>query len=107
MGLVGAELDDGYDEAQAARTAVFCLDVTTADYHMVELGLQTVAEDTGGFFTRTHLFPQRAVDRVANALVGHYVQFAEKPEVEPRHPPHRGAACWRRRNGPCAPELRD
>ena len=39
--------------------------------------------ETGGFFARTHLFARRAIDRVANALVGHYVLFVEPPDVEP------------------------
>ena len=38
-----------------------------------------MAEDTGGFFERTHLFPGRALDRLAGALAGHYVLFVEKP----------------------------
>ena len=62
---------------------MFCLDVTNADYHTFEHGLQTVAVKTGGFFARTHLFARRSIDRVANALVGHYVLFAERPDVEP------------------------
>ena len=36
-----------------------------------------------GFFARTHLFARRAIDRVRDALVGHYVLFAEKPPGEP------------------------
>ena len=89
-GLFGARLHN-YEEVRAAlhaaRAAVFSLDVTNADYHTLELGLQTVAADTGGFFARTHIFPERALDRVANALVGHYTLFTEKPEVEPgTHP---------------------
>ena len=87
LGMFGATLDREYDAARAAllaaRAAVFCLDVTDADYHTFEFGLQTVAGDTGGFFTRTHLFAQRAIDRVANALVGHYVLFTEKPDLDP------------------------
>ena len=87
LGMVGAMLDRSYAEARAAlhaaRAAVFCLDVTTADYHTFEVGLQTVAVETGGFFARTHLFARRAIDRVANALVGHYVLFVEAPDVEP------------------------
>ena len=87
LGIPGATLGDGYDEAraalQAARAAVFCLDVTMADYHTFEFGLETVAEETGGFFARTYLFAQRAVERVANALIGHYVLFTEKPDVDP------------------------
>ena len=81
LGAFGATLDREYEDARealhAARAAVFCLDVTDADYHTFEHGLQTVAADTGGFFARTHLFAQRAVDRVANALAGHYVLFTE------------------------------
>ena len=87
LGMLGATLDREYDAArealQAARAAVFCLDVTDADYHTFEHGMQTVAGDTGGFFVRTHLFAQRAVDRVASALVGHYVLFTEKPDLDP------------------------
>ena len=94
-------LEDAYEEARAAlhaaRAAVFCLDVTHADYHTFELGLQTVAVDTGGFFARTHVFPQRAIDRVADALVGHYVLFVDKPAVEPGT--HRIAVRLVRENG--------
>ena len=86
LGLFGAMLDREYAEARqalhAARAAVFCLDVTDADYHTFEHGLETVAADTGGFFARTHLFAQRAVDRVASALAGHYVLFVEKPDLD-------------------------
>ena len=67
----------------AARAAVFCLDITDADYHTLEVGLQTVATETGGVFARTHLFSRRAMDRVANVLGGHYVLFVEKPDGEP------------------------
>ena len=84
---VTSVLDERYRDARAAlhaaRAAVFCLDVTDADYHTFEVGLQTVAVETGGFFARTHLFARRAIDRVANALVGHYVLFVEPPDVEP------------------------
>lgn len=87
LGMVGSMLDDRYDEArtalEAARASVFTLDVTQADYHTFEHGLQAVAEDTGGFFVRTHLWPRRAIDRVANAIAGRYVLFTERPDVEP------------------------
>jgi len=58
---------------------VFALDTTDADYHTLEAGLMSVAEDTGGFFERTHLFADRALDRLAGALAGHYVLFVDKP----------------------------
>ena len=86
LGMIGAELDHRYEEArsalEAARAAVFCLDVTQADYHTFEHGLEAVAEDTGGLFERTYLHPWRAVDRVSSAVAGHYVLFTERPDVE-------------------------
>ena len=62
---------------QAARASVFCLDVTDADSHTLEAGLEMTAEDTGGFFARTHLFTGAAMQRLAGALAGHYVLFVE------------------------------
>jgi hypothetical protein len=56
---------------------VFCLDVTDADYHTLEAGLQMTAADTGGFFERTHIHAGRAIERLAGALAGHYVLFLE------------------------------
>ena len=90
LGMVGSRLDQRYEDArvalEGARASVFCLDVTQADYHTFEHGLEVVAEDTGGFLARTHLYARRAIERVANAMVGHYVLFTEKPTVEPgRH----------------------
>jgi VWFA-related protein len=81
--LAGSSLiiEGAYGEArrafQAARASVFCLDVTDADAHTLEAGLQMTAEDTGGFFARTHLFPGQAMQRLAGALSGHYVLFVE------------------------------
>jgi len=101
LGLSGVTLAPDYDEARrslrAARASVFCLDVTQADYHSLEAGLQQVAEDTGGFFERTHLFPGRALNRLAGVLAGHYVLMVERPPVRKgRHRvdvsvPHRNA----------------
>jgi VWFA-related protein len=101
LGMSGVTLASDYDEARrslsAARASVFCLDVTQADYHSLEAGLQQVAEDTGGFFERTHLFPGRALNRLAGVLAGHYVLMVERPPVRKgRHRvevsvPHRNA----------------
>jgi len=80
-------LDPDYGPARRglleARVTVFCLDVTQADYHSLEVGLQQVAEDTGGFYARTHLFPQLAMRRLEGALAGHYVLTFEKPPLRP------------------------
>jgi VWFA-related protein len=86
FGVGGVTMENEYDEMrdalQRARAAVFCLDVTDADYHSLEAGLQLVAEDTGGFFVRTHVFPQQALDRLAGALSGYYVLFVENPGLD-------------------------
>jgi VWFA-related protein len=90
LGPTGVVMENRYDEArealQQARTSVFSLDVTTADYHSLEAGLKLVAEDTGGFFERTHIFALRALNRLSAALAGHYVLMVETPEGKPgRH----------------------
>jgi len=78
-------VDEDYGEAcrvlAAARTAVFSLDVTRADYHTLEAGLRDVAEATGGFYARTHLFPALAIRKLEGALAGYYVLSIEKPEL--------------------------
>jgi VWFA-related protein len=87
LGLAGVSMEPGYERArralQAARAAVFCLDVTQADYHSLEVGLQTVAEETGGMYQRTHIFSSAALNRLASVLGGHYVLFVEKPPLRP------------------------
>ncbi|HET8648095.1 MAG TPA: hypothetical protein VFO85_21545, partial [Vicinamibacteria bacterium] len=74
-----------YEPARAALAragvSVFTLDLTDADYHSLELGLQQVAEDTGGTYARTHLFPRAAMQRLEAALSGHYVLSFERPAL--------------------------
>jgi hypothetical protein len=81
--LVG--FDPEYSEARRllarARTTVYCLDLTRADAHTLETGLVAVAEDTGGFYVRTHQFPGQAMSRLAQALGGHYEVSFEKPDL--------------------------
>ncbi|HVR71474.1 MAG TPA: VWA domain-containing protein [Vicinamibacteria bacterium] len=70
-----------------ARTSVFTLDVTNADYHSLEVGLEQVSYDTGGFYVKTHLFQAQALRRLEGALAGHYVLVLEAPRLPPgRHP---------------------
>ena len=74
-------IEAAYAEArqalQSARASVFCLDVTDADSHTLDAGLIVTAEDTGGFFVRTHQFSEQAVSRLVGALSGQYVLFVE------------------------------
>ena len=80
----GVVMEHGYEAAlaalQRARAAVFSIDVTHADYHSLEVGLQSVSEETGGFYERSFHFPDRTVSRLAGALAGHYVLLVEAPE---------------------------
>lgn len=64
----------------AARTSVFAMDITQADYHDLAFGLATTAHETGGFYASTFRFPQMAFDRLERALQGHYELEVRKPE---------------------------
>ena len=88
--LIGYGFDHGrtrYDRAldalDAARAAVFSLDVTQADYHTFEHALRDVSHHTGGLFLTTFHYPRRAIERVANAVSGRYVLFTLAPDLEP------------------------
>ena len=80
---VGVVLDWAYEPAlralAAAQATVFSLDVTDADRHTLEAGLQQVAADTGGFYARTHDFPGSAMARLEGALEGRYVLAFPRP----------------------------
>jgi VWFA-related protein len=65
---------------EAARTSVFALDVTEADYHDLAMGMAQAAGDTGGFYQSTFRFPQMAFDRLKATLQGHYELEVHKPE---------------------------
>jgi VWFA-related protein len=86
LGLNGVSMENEYDAMrdalQRARASVFSLDVTEADYHSLEAGLQLVAADTGGFFARTHIFTDRAIESLVGALAGHYALFIEQPSLK-------------------------
>jgi VWFA-related protein len=87
---IGVFLDRDYGPARRAlvraRVSVFALDITNADYHTLEVGLEQVAEDTGGFYAKTHLFPGQALTRLGRALSGHYVlTFARPPLPRGEH----------------------
>jgi len=87
FGATSAGLGREYDEVRAvlekARVAVFCLDITQADYHSLEYSLKVLAEDTGGLFVSTYSHKRRAIAQVSNALLGHYVLLVEPPILEP------------------------
>jgi hypothetical protein len=57
----------------AARTAVFVLDITDASSHSLEIGLQQVAAQSGGTYDRMSTFPAQAAGRLARTLTGYYL----------------------------------
>jgi VWFA-related protein len=67
-----------------ARVTVFVLDVTRADYHSLEVGLETIAEDTGGTYEKTFQQPAQMTERLAHALEGYYEIAFSVPEPEAR-----------------------
>jgi VWFA-related protein len=56
----------------AARATLFAFDTTRADYHSLEVGLQTAAAETGGFYAKTHVFPEFGLERLERTLRGRY-----------------------------------
>jgi len=82
MGLI---LDHNYGPARAAlvrsHTSVFVLDVTSADFHSMEGGLEAIAGDTGGMYLKTHIFPKFAMNKVARAISGYYLLSFARPQL--------------------------
>ena len=66
------DYDDARDALARARVTVFVLDVTQADYHSLEVGLETIAEDTGGTYEKTFRQPLQMTKRLAHTLEGYY-----------------------------------
>ncbi len=67
---------------RAAHASVFVLDVTSADYHSLEVGLEGVAEATGGLYFKTFRLPELATDILARAISGYYVLTLDRSLLE-------------------------
>jgi len=67
-----------------AHAAVFVLDVTSADAHSLEIGLESVAEATGGLYFKTFRLPELATDVLARAISGHYVLTLDRSQLPER-----------------------
>ncbi|HKI01319.1 MAG TPA: hypothetical protein VKK31_05020 [Thermoanaerobaculia bacterium] len=65
----------------AARASVFVLDVTSADYHSLEVGLEGVAEATGGLYLKTFRLPSLATDTLAQTISGYYVLSLDRASI--------------------------
>jgi VWFA-related protein len=78
---LAAEYEEARRVLAAARAVVFSLDITEADYHTLEIGLRQVADDTGGFYVKTDLFPGIAMAKLERALAGYYTLTFERPDL--------------------------
>ena len=86
---VGLKLGRDYGEAVAAlkasETTVFVVDVTQADGHSLEGGIQNVAASTGGEYLRLYTAgPQQVVNRLGRSLGGYYLLTFEAPRKDKR-----------------------
>ena len=82
----GVQMTPAYGPAvralAAAHASVFVLDVTSADFHSLEVGLQAVAAATGGTYAKTNVLPGLATDALARTLTGYYVLTLDCGEAE-------------------------
>jgi VWFA-related protein len=65
----------------AARASVFVLDVTSADSHSLEVGLQAIADATGGVYLKTFRLPGLATRTLAKAIAGYYVLTLDRSQL--------------------------
>ncbi len=67
-----------------AHASVFVLDVTSADSHSLETGLEAVAEATGGLYLKTFRLPGLATRTLSQAISGYYVLTLDRSQL-PAH----------------------
>ena len=85
FGSGGVRMTPDYAPAVAAlskaRVSVFALDVTSADTHSLEVGLQGVAAATGGTYASTFRLPGLATHRLARSILGWYVLTVDRSDL--------------------------
>lgn len=77
---VGDQYRRAMEALTAARTSVFALDICDADSHSLELGMRILSQDTGGFYIKTHIFPEVAVEQLARVISSYYELSVVPPE---------------------------
>jgi VWFA-related protein len=70
------------DALTSARVSVVSVDVTDARRHVLEVGLEDIAEQTGGRYVRTYPFADVAMRQVVQSLDGYYTLSIERPPVQ-------------------------
>jgi VWFA-related protein len=91
FGYTGVQMTPAFAPAvralRRARAAVFVLDVTSADHHSLEVGLEAVASATGGTYAKTNVLPGLSTGLLAQAISGHYILT-----IDPAIAPEEGGA---------------
>lgn len=86
FGVGGVRMTPDYKPAvkalSRARVSVFVLDVTSADFHSLEVGLQSVAAATGGTYASSFRLPGVATDKIARAISGWYVLTFDRSALD-------------------------
>ncbi len=84
-GRAGVRMTPRYDPAVEALleadVTVFVLDASYADYHSLEIGLQLIADDTGGMYFRGFRFPENAARRLARSISGYYLLTLDRDRL--------------------------
>ncbi len=87
FGSGGTTMTPGFTPAiqalAAAHTSVFVLDVTEASAHDLEIGLESVAEATGGTYAKTYEEPDLAVRELVRTISGYYVLTLDPDQLPP------------------------
>jgi hypothetical protein len=82
-GVGGVRMTPEYEPAKRALkragVSVSVLDITRADSHSLEIGLEMVARETGGVYEKTFHNPRVAVERVMQMIAGYYEITFEPP----------------------------
>ena len=85
FGVGGVQMTPDYKPAvralRRAHTSVFVLDVTSADEHSLAIGLEGVAESTGGLYLDTYRHPRLATRILARAISGYYVLTLDRAQL--------------------------
>ncbi|MEE8522977.1 MAG: hypothetical protein V3T72_03515 [Thermoanaerobaculia bacterium] len=84
-GRAGVRMTPEYDPAVEALVdadiSVFVLDASYADVHSLEIGLQQIADDTGGMYFRGFRFPESASQRLTRSISGYYLLTLDRDRL--------------------------
>ena len=69
------------EKLNEAQASVFVLDITHDDFHTLAAGLYSMARSTGGTYSATYKFPDRAIKLLAQAMSGYYMLTVDADDL--------------------------